>query len=337
LRAPTGQAATPGPVLGLHRQRDPQRGAVREREQDRGRRHPRLAAQILGKLRREPLGGHQVGGVTVVERRRRHPLGSLRQQHAGAAVDGDRPVVERDTLDDGESLRVVGAHGEPDGDRRRRVVRDLHDREVAGHGVDPLDGVAPGDAHRRLHDRRVVDERLPHRRLTRREVPAILGADPPVQRPTVEPRREQAAGIDDRLVLGGDGADRGPVAQRHVRQDREMPAGNERRAAGVELALEPVRPDPVDAELRGGARPHGAEHGAGADGQQLGRHLDLDGLAEALERREVADGVVRDAQPPHQPAQRPRFEAHGAAMPCSSAFDCRPIRAGMTSAARLPL
>src|SRR5437879_4402125 len=89
-----------------------------------------------------------------------------------------------------------------------------------------------------------------------------------------------------------------------------MAPRNERRRAGIELALEPVGPHPVDPELGRGPRTQRPQHGAGADREDLGGQLDLDGLAQALERRQMPDDVVADAQTTHGPPQQPGSYAH---------------------------
>ncbi len=133
-------------------------------------------------------------------------------------------------------------------------------------------------------------------------------------------------------------ADGRPVALGDVRQHREVPPRYERRGSRIELPLQPVGPDPVDAELRRRARADGPEHGAGAHGQQLRGQLHLDVLPEPLEGREVPHGVVGDAEAAHGPPQGPALEAHdaGGTIPCSSDRDCRLISDAITSPARLP-
>ncbi len=71
----------------------------------------------------------------------------------------------------------------------------------------------------------------------------------------------------------------------------EVAARDERARVRIELAIEPVRPYPVDAQLGRGSGADGPEHGAGADRKQFTRQLHLDVLTQPLERREVANDV----------------------------------------------
>jgi len=52
-----------------------------------------------------------------------------------------------------------------------------------------------------------------------------------------------------------------------------------------------------------------SEDRARADGERLARRLDLERLAEALERRQVSDDVVVDAKPAHEAPRRPGAKA----------------------------
>jgi hypothetical protein len=229
--------------------------------------------------------------------------------------------VQADPLDDGETLGVARPHGERDGERERAAVLDLDDHELAAavvHGEDPLDGITGRDAHGGLDDRHVVDQTLPHGDLARGQVPAVVSADPPVERPPVEPRRHQAARVDDGLPRRSDVADGGPVAGGHVGEERQVTAGHERRRRRIELALEPVGPHPVRPDLRGRARPQGAEHGAGAHRQHLPGGLHLEVLAEALERREVLGDVLGDAEASQRAPEEPAARRHQVRIPRSS-------------------
>src|SRR5207244_6514120 len=131
-------------------------------------------------------------------------------------------------------------------------------------------------------------------------------------------------------------AHRGPVAAGDVGQERQVAARDEGGRGGVDLALEPVGPHPIDAELGRGPGPQGPEDRAGPHRQQLARQLHLDRLAEALERLQVADGVVVDAQAAHHAAQGPGPQPHQSEMPCSSALASRDMSDGTISDAALP-
>ncbi len=305
---------------GYQRQRDAQGRGVGQRIDERGLRHPRFVAKAgRDRARAREAREDDLRAVAVVERRGRDLRGWSRQQHRDASVHGHRrSVVQADALDDREPFGVVRTNRERHREWHGAAVLDLDDdhlgRVVAGRTrvarVRAMHRVATRHAHRRLHDRRGRDETLPYSRrwFAGRYVPAVLSADPPVERPAVEPCGDETTRIDDRLPRRCDVADERPVACRHVGEERQVTPRCERGCGRVELSLEPVRPHPVGTDLRRGARSQRAEHGAGADRQELAWRLDLDRLAESLERREMPDDVVVDAQSPHGAPQRPRAE-----------------------------
>ena len=342
LHPPAGQPAPAGPALGHQGDGHPQGRPVGEREQKGGLGQAGVAPQSVGKRRARPAAGHELDGVAVVERRPRHAGGRLREEQGGPAVDGDGPVDQLDALDDGQPLGVVRAHRQGEGERDAGSVLELDDDELflLLHGVDAFDGITSGDAHDRLHDGGIVDQALAHAHFAGGKVPAVVGAHPPVERPPVEPGCHQPALVDHRLPRRRHVAHHRPVALGQVCEERQVPSGHERRGARVELTLEPVRPHPVDPELGRGAGPQRPQHCAGAYREDLGGQLDLDGLAQALERRQVSDDVVADAQAPHGPPQQPCSYAHprylGAEIPCSSGLVSRCMRAGTMALACLP-
>ena len=87
----------------------------------------------------------------------------------------------------------------------------------AGGGERVVHDVAADDPDAGLHDGRVADEGLAHGGLDGRHVPAVLGPDPPAQRP-VGPRRGQApAGVDRAEAPGAEDPEIGhlsPVRRR---------------------------------------------------------------------------------------------------------------------------
>ncbi len=204
---PVDRPRTPGPRPGIERDGDPERGAVGQRVDERG------LGQARGVAHRgpPPLGGvageHGGGGVAVAERRCRDPPGRAGQQQRHPAVDGDGRPAQVDALDDRQPLGVVGADGQRQRHRDRRRVLDLDDDQLAtalgaaaADRVHPLHRVPRRDAHGGLDDGRRPHEALAHGHLARRQVPPVVGADPPVERPAVLPRRHQPAGVDDRLA-----------------------------------------------------------------------------------------------------------------------------------------
>ena len=235
------------------------------------------------------------------------------EQQGHPPVDRHGRAPEVDALDDGQALGVVGPHGEGERHRDGRRVLDLDDDQLAAalgaaapHGVHPLDGVARRDAHGGLDHRRGVHQALAHRHLARGHVPAVVGADPPVERPAVVPGGDQPAGVDDRLAPRVEVADGRPVPVGGVDEERQAAPGHERRRSRVVLPFEPRGPHPARAELGGGTRAQRPHQRLRAHRHEVGGHVDVGVLlAEALERRQVSDGVVGDAQAAHRPAQHP--------------------------------
>ena len=102
-------------------------------------------------------------------------LAGGRAQDRGPAVDEDRGAVG---VDGGGA-----PHDERGHERGGRLVHDLDDRGVRRGAVHLLHRVAAGHAHRRRDDRHAVDQRLPDRHLFFREMPTIVGSDPPRELP----------------------------------------------------------------------------------------------------------------------------------------------------------
>jgi hypothetical protein len=91
---------------------------------------------------------------------------------------------------------------------------------------------------------------LPAGRGTRgQQAAAILGQQPAVQRPAIQEGGQQPARIDDRQFLQIRMADRGPVAMGEVDMGDREGARNEGLVAGIELALDPVGPYPIQVVL----------------------------------------------------------------------------------------
>ncbi len=244
-------APMPGPPLVLQRHRHPDGAAVRKRVDER-----RLAEPVrildLEAARDGVTTHHLVHRIAGVERRAGRPGRRSGQQQRRAPVDHDKGAFEVDPPHRRQPLGVVGPKGEGHRDGHRGLVLHLDDDQLtevvfgAGEGVDPLDGVAAGDPHGCLHHwRHATGQRLAHRRLPAREVPTVFGADPPVQGPAPDPRRDEPAGIDDRRPRREQIPHRRPVPVGDVGQERQLPAGDEGGRLRVELALRPERPEPV--------------------------------------------------------------------------------------------
>ena len=90
--------------------------------------------------------------------------------------------------------RRADPHDERDRERHRRAVLDLDDHDRAarrGRAVAPVHDLAAGHAHDGLDHRRRAGALLTRRRLLGGDVPAVVGADPPVEREVAgaRPRR----------------------------------------------------------------------------------------------------------------------------------------------------
>ncbi len=151
--------------------------------------------------------GSQRAGLGATRLRFHHDVGDVparwseRQDEGGATVDRDLGAVERD--------RGRAADHEADDERGRRIVRDLDDHDIAGStdAVHPLDGIAGRYPSPSLHDGHPLDHLLPHRRVARGHTPAIVGAEPPVERPVVADRRNRAAWIHQGPAGSSEGTD----------------------------------------------------------------------------------------------------------------------------------
>src|SRR3954451_21197299 len=62
--------------------------------------------------------------------------------------------------------------------------------------MDPRDGVATRHPHRGLDDRGLVEALLTHGHLVGGDAPAVVGADPPLERPRCTGRREGPGRVD---------------------------------------------------------------------------------------------------------------------------------------------
>src|SRR5262245_38274160 len=138
-----------------------------------------------------------------VERLARHPGGPPRRRPRGperrAPVDGHPCVADGDAAH--ATLLRRSDHERGDEGRRRRVL-DLHRHQPrrTAHPPGAEHGIAARHPHRCLDDRRRTHERLAYRRLVRRDVPAVVGADPPVELPASSIRRDRPVLVDQCLV-----------------------------------------------------------------------------------------------------------------------------------------
>ncbi len=175
-----------GDVVGRRqrRTRDVTEVAATERDHRAQRRAMRHGMEQRGLEPRRPVGTHgedaRLGGTVAhaVERRR-----GVDQPARGRTRGDDRPVpVDDDGRAVDRELARAGDHQCRD-ERSRRRVLDLHHQVAVPAAEHPMDRVATRNAHRGLHDRHVVDQRLTHGDFAPRHVPAVVGADPPAERP----------------------------------------------------------------------------------------------------------------------------------------------------------
>ncbi len=158
-----------------------------------------------------------------------HPQGRLvRQRQKG---DGRQPLARR--AGQADLVAVHGQHGtvhvdrrravdhEADGDRDRRLVGDLDDEggrpARAGGGEGVVHDVAADNPDPGLDHGGVADEGLAHGGLDGRHVPAVLGPDPPAQRPVGPGSPQPARGVDRAEPTGAEDPEIGhlsPVRRR---------------------------------------------------------------------------------------------------------------------------
>ena len=230
---------------------------MREREQKGRLSQTGAVSQIVGERRRGISCGDRNDTVAVDRRRSGHALRRLREEQGRMSVDLDDGVVEFDPFDGREALEVVRTHRQGQDEGVRAVVLDLDVDQLAPTvlcgrpgGVHPVHRISAGHPHAGLDHGCARQQGLAHGHLTGREVPAVLRPDPPVERPSIDPRDDESARVDDGLPRRVDVADRRPVAPGHVGQLRRVPPRHELGSARVELAVQPVRPDPSVSEAR---------------------------------------------------------------------------------------
>ena len=186
-----------GHAGGVHRdvrpqgQEEPQAGPVSDGKQERGFESgaaiaPGLERVVARVALRDDLHRRHVVGDRPSRRR-------TRAQDRGSAVDEDRGAVG---VDGGGA-----PHDERGHERGGRLVHDLDDGGVRCGAVHLLHRVAAGHAHRRRDDGHAVDQRLPDRHLFFREVPAIVGADPPGELPAGAFGSDRADVVDHREAV----------------------------------------------------------------------------------------------------------------------------------------
>jgi hypothetical protein len=248
-----------------------------------------------------------------------HPqrVGRVAEPDGRLAVDLESLLrgIEGEVMDELDAFRIVGAHRHH---QPAVFIGDGTDFGLAGGGLghagreveDQAVFLAAGD-HAQV---RLQQQPLGHRgvvELAGQKAPAAFGDDPEVERPAVVERRDQPAGIDDRIDRHAGAADRGPVAVGQVDVAEREGARDERRVVWIELALDPVGPDPVEVVLDrlGVHEAAGVEDDAGA--QQFQRLGDFGRLRKAAHpgqegcgiEHAVAAGRVLHEEFPREPAE----------------------------------
>ncbi len=268
--------------------------AILKGEQGGRRSQPNLAVHSLVAGVAEQSGmdiaGAVVGKPQAVGRRIENNPAMVLQPPAAQSV------LRLDAVDEADAFRVVGAKCHHQGGLRGALSScfDATDRDSV-FGLDPDPGAELKPVRRRPGDHRhppgqfqmLVDLREPRGE----QPPAIFGHHPAIEGPAVEEGRGQSPGIDNRQLILVRQAHRGPVAVGQVDVGDGEGPGDEGFVAGIVLAFDPVRPDPVEVVLDGAGveQAPGVEHHPGA--QQLKRLFDGQGLAETLQSRQEADRV----------------------------------------------
>ena len=164
----------------------------------------------------------------------RHPPGDrLRQHRPHTTVDQNDRTPRVQLRGRAHSVQGERANDERECNRHRSQVLDLddHARVVPGgcavrrdrgrpDAEHALHDVAAGDTHRSLHDRTIAQIALAHRGVLGRVVPAVLGADPPVETPLLPTELHEPCCVDVRDRTGIDGSERGPRTDRRLAAER---------------------------------------------------------------------------------------------------------------------
>lgn len=257
--------------------------------------------------------------------RHTHPPRRAVQVDGGGAVDpqGGAVVGQLDAVDEADALGVGGAHGEgqPAGavglagevspapgspglpDHVGAAFQVAGGREDARLDLKGAPPVGPGGGE--------SEALLGAPGPGREEWGAVVGDEPGVERPAVEQGGDEAVRVDQGEGVEVGQAEGGPVAVRQVDVGDAEGARDKGDVVGVELALGPEGPDPVEVILDGAAvdQASGVEEDAGA--QQLDRPGHLRRLGEAVQPGLQGDGVdeparagqAREDEAPREPPQ----------------------------------
>ncbi|MDZ7643293.1 MAG: hypothetical protein U5K76_03055 [Woeseiaceae bacterium] len=127
--------------------------------------------------------------------------------------------------------------------------------------------------------------------LRRQQTRTIAADEPEIERPAIVEWRHQPARIDDRIDSEVRLRDGRPVAVRQVDVAEGKRARYEARIGRIELALDPVGPDPVQVGLDRPRVQQAARMKTDARAQQLDRFGDIGRLREPPHAREEAHGI----------------------------------------------
>jgi hypothetical protein len=180
------------------------------------------------------------------------------------------------------------------GTQTQAVIGPLHPRD---------------DRQRRLELQRLLDVLG----VAQQQRLAIGPQQPAVDRPAIVQRCQQPARIDDGQMRAVRQSHRGPVAVREIHVGEGECPRHERWVGRVELAHDPVGPDPIQVVLDcpGVHQAAGVEDDAGA--QQLGRLGDLGRLRETAHARrqhQRVDHAIGARRPANDPAPRQPAHSH---------------------------
>ena len=148
----------------------------------------------------------------------------------------------------------------------------------------------------------------------------VLGADPGIERPAVPAGGDQSRRVNDRHFRQIWQPHCRPVAMREVDVGQRKRARNECHVARIELALHPIRPDPIEVVLNDASVQEPARMHRDAGAQQLDGMMDFGRLTELLQAREQREGVEEPVRSRHVAHDTlPRKPLHPTGPACGSA------------------
>ena len=233
-------------------------------------------------------------------------VGRTAEFNSGASVDGPYgPVCRKgDLVDETDPFWIIGTkcYNSPGFGVSARNQFHPADRCIGFRPnlcmSDQRKGILTrlGSDGKAIANMKSLDRRL---RAGREQNTSVFSQNPAIEGPAIKKGGEQTPGIHDGQFRAVGQSDRRPVAMCKIDMgDGESPR-NKGVVFGVELALDPVGPDPVQVVLYDPAvdEAPGMKHYAGT--QQLNRLGNLGGLGEPMETGQQGNRVKEPVGPSH--------------------------------------